>query len=119
MSEPLSVSTPVDASQDAVIVDVSVKAMMSSVETYPLEMEMMADSMFVSSASVMERDESITELPSFSVKSRVPLAPDKTGSSFIAEIDADRTWTAEEMAVKPPLVATSMMLPVAVWVFSK
>ena len=55
MVDPVSVRTPVvpDASQDPVIDEVSVKARTSSADWKPEEMVTVADSMLVSSASVM------------------------------------------------------------------
>ena len=67
MSDPERVRTPSSESQAAVIADISAKARISSAETYPSEMETVADSMLVSSASVMVMEESMTEAASFSV----------------------------------------------------
>ena len=58
----------------AVAVDV-LKARTSSEVWKPEEMVTVADSMLVSSTSVKERVESMTEAPSFSVKARVAPAP--------------------------------------------
>ena len=51
-------------------------------------MEIVADAMLVSSSSVMVREDSITEAPSFSVKARVPEAPEISGASFAATVMA-------------------------------
>ena len=73
VSEPDRDSSPVSEFHIAVITDVSTKVRISSAEIYPSEMETMAESILVSSSSVMVIDESITESPSFSVKVRLPL----------------------------------------------
>ena len=84
VSEPDRDSSPVSEFHIAVITDVSTKVRISSAEIYPSEMETMAESILVSSSSVMVIDESITESPSFSVKVRLPLASDMTGASLTA-----------------------------------
>ena len=60
----------------------SVKARTSSEDWKPEEMVTVADSMLVSSASVMVREESMTVAPSPSVKARVPPVLPMTGAEF-------------------------------------
>ena len=59
MSEPVRVRTPEDAFQEPVMAEVSEKARTSSADWKPEEMVTVADSMLVSSASEMVREESI------------------------------------------------------------
>ena len=84
VSEPERVRTPVDAFQEPVIAEVSEKARTSSADWKPEKMVTVADSMLVSSASVMVRDESMTVAPSPSVKASVLPAPVVTGASLTA-----------------------------------
>ena len=86
VSAPVSVRTPVLASHEPVIDEVSEKARTSSADWKPEEMVTVADSMLVSSSSEMEREESMTVAPSPSVKARVPPALPVTGASLTAEM---------------------------------
>ena len=81
MSEPVRVKTPVEAFQEPVIAEVSEKARTSSADWKPEEMVTVADSMLVSSASVIVREESMTVAPSPSVNARVLPAPVSVGGS--------------------------------------
>ena len=84
------------------------KARTSSEDWKPEEMVTVADSMFVSSASVMVREESMTVAPSPSVKARVPEAsPEMTGASFAAATEMVEV-AAEESAV-PSLTTQEMV----------
>ena len=80
----MRVRTPVDAFQEPVIEEVSEKARTSSADWKPEEMVMVADSMLVSSASVMVREESITVAPSPSVKASMLPALVVMGASLTA-----------------------------------
>ena len=84
------------------------KARTSCEETkVPPEMETVADSRFVSSTSVMVREESMTVAPSPSEKARVPPAPEITGASLAAATEMVEV-AAEESAV-PSLTTQEMV----------
>ena len=87
MAEPERVRTPLVESQEPVIPLEFVNARISSADWYPDEIVIVADSILVSSPSVMLKDESITVAPSFSLKASVPLAPVMTGASLAAETE--------------------------------
>ena len=108
---PESVRTPVDAFQEPVMPLPFVNARTSSADWKPEEIVTVADSKLVSSESVLERLESMTEAPSFSEKARVPLAADKTGTSLTAEMDVERVKAVDEMAELAPLELASTVRP--------
>ena len=68
------------------MVEVLLKLRTSFADWKPEEMVTVADSMLVSSASVMEREESMTVAPSPSVKGRVPPALLMTGAAFTVTV---------------------------------
>ena len=103
----MRVRTPVDAFQEPEMPLALEKARTSSADWKPEEMVTVADSMLVSSASVMVREESMTVAPSPSEKARVPEAPEMTGASFAAATEMVEV-AAEESAV-PSLTTQEMV----------